>query len=83
MSRLFGVMCNEPEHLKCALVDAREALVAEGAPDGWGLAFFQGRYTSGTALLAAGATLVALPVVVVYLILQRHFIRGMVEGAVK
>src|SRR5262245_4891506 len=42
MSRLFGVMCNEPEHLKCALVDAREALVAEGAPDGWGLAFFQG-----------------------------------------
>ena len=30
-----------------------------------------------------GATLVALPVVVVYLILQRHFIRGMVEGAVK
>ena len=48
-----------------------------------GLAFFQGRYTSGTALLAAGATLVALPVVVVYLFLQRHFIRGMVEGAVK
>jgi raffinose/stachyose/melibiose transport system permease protein len=48
-----------------------------------GLAFFQGRYTSGRALLAAGATLVALPVVVVYLILQRHFIRGMVEGAVK
>jgi raffinose/stachyose/melibiose transport system permease protein len=48
-----------------------------------GLAFFQGRYTSGTALLAAGATLVALPVVVVYLFLQRHFIRGMVEGAAK
>ena len=39
--------------------------------------------TSGTALLAAGATLVALPVVAVYLVLQRHFIRGMVEGAVK
>jgi raffinose/stachyose/melibiose transport system permease protein len=33
--------------------------------------------------LAAGATLVALPVVFVYLILQRHFIRGMVEGSVK
>jgi raffinose/stachyose/melibiose transport system permease protein len=48
-----------------------------------GLAFFQGQYTSGTALLAAGATLVALPVVAVYLILQRHFIRGMIEGAVK
>ncbi|MPZ96770.1 MAG: carbohydrate ABC transporter permease, partial [Propionibacteriales bacterium] len=38
---------------------------------------------SGTALLAAGAVLVALPVVVVFLFTQRHFIRGMVEGAVK
>jgi raffinose/stachyose/melibiose transport system permease protein len=26
---------------------------------------------------------VALPVVVLYLFLQRHFIRGMVDGAVK
>ena len=48
-----------------------------------GLSLFQGQYTSGTALLAAGAVLVALPVVVVYLFLQRHFIRGMLEGAVK
>lgn len=48
-----------------------------------GLAFFQGQYTQGTALLAAGAILVALPVVVLYIFLQRHFIRGMIEGAVK
>ncbi len=48
-----------------------------------GLARFQGQYTSGTALLAAGAVLVALPVVVVYLFAQRYFIRGMLEGAVK
>jgi raffinose/stachyose/melibiose transport system permease protein len=48
-----------------------------------GLSNFQGQHTSGTALLAAGAVLVALPVVVVYLITQRHFIRGMIEGAVK
>jgi len=48
-----------------------------------GLAFFQGQYTQGTTLLAAGAVMVALPVVVVYLFLQRHFIRGMLEGAVK
>jgi raffinose/stachyose/melibiose transport system permease protein len=48
-----------------------------------GLAFFQGQYTAGTSLLAAGAALVALPVVLVYLFLQRHFIKGMVEGAVK
>lgn len=48
-----------------------------------GLSNFQGQYTSGAALLAAGAVLVALPVIVVYLFTQRHFIRGMLEGAVK
>ncbi len=48
-----------------------------------GLAFFQGQYTQGTALLAAGAVMVALPVVVLYIFLQRHFIKGMLEGAVR
>lgn len=48
-----------------------------------GLAFFQGQYGSSTTLLAAGAVLVAAPVVVVYLFLQRHFIAGMLEGAVR
>jgi len=48
-----------------------------------GLAFFQGRNTSDEALLMAGALIVAAPVVVVYLFLQRHFIRGMLSGAVK
>jgi raffinose/stachyose/melibiose transport system permease protein len=48
-----------------------------------GLAFFQGRNTSDQALLASGALIVAAPVVVVYLFLQRHFIRGMLSGAVK
>lgn len=45
-----------------------------------GLAFFQGQYTQGTALLAAGAVMVALPVVALYIFLQRHFLRGMLEG---
>ncbi|GHD49573.1 carbohydrate ABC transporter permease [Mycetocola manganoxydans] len=45
-----------------------------------GLAFFQGQYTQGTALLAAGAVMVALPVVVLYVVLQRHFLRGMLTG---
>lgn len=48
-----------------------------------GLAFFQGQYTQGSTLLAAGAVLVALPMVVLYLALQRQFISGMTEGAVK
>ena len=48
-----------------------------------GLAFFQGQYTQGTTLLAAGAVLVALPMVVLYLVLQKQFISGMTDGAVK
>jgi raffinose/stachyose/melibiose transport system permease protein len=48
-----------------------------------GLAFFQGRHGSDTALLAAAAVLIALPVVVVYVALQRRFIAGMLSGAVK
>ncbi len=48
-----------------------------------GLAFFKGQYTAGTSLLAAGAVLVALPVLVLYLVAQRHFIRGMVDGSLK
>lgn len=48
-----------------------------------GLAFFQSQHTSQFALLAAGATIVALPVVVLYLFLQRHFIAGMLSGALK
>ncbi|KRV50588.1 sugar ABC transporter permease [Wenjunlia vitaminophila] len=48
-----------------------------------GLAFFQGQQNSDTALLAAASVLVALPVVAVYLALQRRFIEGMLTGAVK
>ncbi|GAA2104520.1 carbohydrate ABC transporter permease [Streptomyces albiaxialis] len=48
-----------------------------------GLAFFQGQHSSDTALLAAAATLIALPVVVVYLLLQRRFIQGMLTGSAK
>jgi raffinose/stachyose/melibiose transport system permease protein len=48
-----------------------------------GLAFFQGRNTTDFALLAAGSVIVATPVVLVYVFLQRHFIRGMLSGAIK
>jgi raffinose/stachyose/melibiose transport system permease protein len=48
-----------------------------------GLAFFQGQHTSDYTLLAAASVIVATPVVIVYVFLQRHFIRGMLTGAVK
>jgi raffinose/stachyose/melibiose transport system permease protein len=48
-----------------------------------GLNFFQGRNQDNLTLLATGAVIVATPVVVLYVFLQRHFIRGMLSGAVK
>jgi raffinose/stachyose/melibiose transport system permease protein len=49
-----------------------------------GLALFAGanRYSDPT-LTAAAAVLVALPIVIVYVFLQRSFIRGMFAGSVK
>lgn len=48
-----------------------------------GIAFFQGRYTTDIPVLAAGATIVAAPLILVYFIFQRQFIHGLVSGAVK
>jgi raffinose/stachyose/melibiose transport system permease protein len=49
-----------------------------------GLALFAGaNKTTDPTLTAAAAVLVALPVMVVYVFLQRSFIRGMFAGAVK
>lgn len=48
-----------------------------------GLAFFQGRYTTNTPLIAAGAVIVALPMMLLYIFFQRQFIRGITAGAVE
>lgn len=48
-----------------------------------GLGFFVGQHAADVTLLAAGATIVSLPIVIVFLVFQRNFIRGMVGGAVK
>jgi len=47
------------------------------------LAAFQGQYATDYAYLAAAAILTALPVVVVYLVLQRSFAQGITSGATK
>ena len=47
-------------------------------------AFFAGTTRAGDPTkVAAASVLVALPIVVVYLVLQRHFIRGVLAGAIK
>ena len=48
-----------------------------------GLALLRGRYASDVPVMAAAAIIVSLPVIVLYFFLQRHFIRGMVSGAIK
>lgn len=48
------------------------------------LSFFAGnRRTGDPAVIAAAAVMVALPILIVYVFLQRRFITGMVAGAVK
>lgn len=47
-----------------------------------GLSFFQSR-TPEINLTAAGAVMAALPLIIFYLVFQRHFIRGMLAGSLK
>ncbi|ACQ80837.1 binding-protein-dependent transport systems inner membrane component [Beutenbergia cavernae DSM 12333] len=47
------------------------------------LALFKGQHTQATALLAAGALLVAIPVLALYVVAQRHVIAGMLAGSVR
>lgn len=48
-----------------------------------GMLFFQGKYTVNTPVLTAGAVIVILPIVAVYLAFQRKFIEGLTAGAAK
>jgi ABC-type glycerol-3-phosphate transport system permease component len=48
-----------------------------------GLASFQGQHLTDIPSLAAASLLVAGPAVLVYVITQRTFFRGLLEGAVK
>jgi putative chitobiose transport system permease protein len=48
-----------------------------------GLLYLSGLFAHDTRLIAAGAVLMTLPMVVIFLALQRYFLRGIVLGAVK
>ncbi len=48
-----------------------------------GLTQLQSRYTSSEAQVMAGTVLVALPMILVFLMMQTRFIEGMTAGAVK
>ncbi len=52
-------------------------------PVSTGIMFFFGRFTSQRDLIAAGVTIAMIPMVVIYLLLQRRFIEGITAGALK
>lgn len=44
---------------------------------------FVGKYGSDLVLLNAGALLIMVPTIIIFLILQRHFVRALLQGSVK
>jgi len=52
-------------------------------PVSLGTMFFFGRFTADRGMIAAGVTISMLPVVLLYLLLQRRFIEGITAGALK
>lgn len=52
-------------------------------PVSLGTMFFFGRFTADRGMIAAGVTLSMIPVVLLYLVLQRKFIEGITAGALK
>lgn len=48
-----------------------------------GLMYFQDRWTSNIPLIAAGATIIFLPLMIVFVVFQKQLIDGITQGAVK
>ncbi len=48
-----------------------------------GLANFVGQYALSVTWLMAGAIIASIPVIIVYIIFQRHFVQGLMSGAVR
>ncbi|MDD4203477.1 MAG: carbohydrate ABC transporter permease, partial [Candidatus Omnitrophica bacterium] len=48
-----------------------------------GLMIFQGAYMTDYPLLMAGITITVVPVIIVYLFMQKNIISGITAGAVK
>jgi len=48
-----------------------------------GMMFFQSKYVSQYNLISAGVLITSLPIIVLYLLLQRRFLHGLTMGAVK
>jgi ABC-type glycerol-3-phosphate transport system permease component len=56
--------------------DAKRTLMA-------GISIFQGRYNNQVPLTMAGMVIASAPMFILYILFQKHFIRGLMSGAVK
>jgi ABC-type glycerol-3-phosphate transport system permease component len=56
--------------------DAKRTLMA-------GIAVFQGRYNNQIPLTMAGMAVASAPMIVLYILFQRQFVRGLMAGAIK
>lgn len=56
--------------------DAKRTLMA-------GISVFQGRYNTQVPLTMAGMVIASAPMFILYIVFQKHFIRGLMAGAVK
>lgn len=76
---IFNILAVWNEYLLAMLVLSNKELM----PLQRGLMVFQGAHITQYPLLMAGIVITVLPVLVVYLTLQKHIIKGITAGAVK
>jgi multiple sugar transport system permease protein/raffinose/stachyose/melibiose transport system permease protein len=48
-----------------------------------GLMVFQGTFITDYPLLMAGLTIATIPIVIIYLLMQKHIVKGIAAGAIK
>jgi len=76
---IFNILAVWNEYLLAMLVLSSKELM----PLQRGLMVFQGAHITQYPLLMAGIVITVLPVLIVYLLLQKHIIKGITAGAVK
>jgi ABC-type glycerol-3-phosphate transport system permease component len=76
---IFNILAVWNEYLLAMLVLSSKDLM----PLQRGLMVFQGAHITQYPLLMSGIVITVLPVLAVYLLLQKHIIKGITAGAVK
>ena len=76
---IFGVLSVWNEYILAVVVLSRNELM----PIQQGLFIFQGRYFTQYELLMAASVITTLPIILIYIILNKQIIKGITSGSVK